>query len=402
MLVTIRQTEASGRNLFEVVADDRVIYRAETPWAALSLPFDAENLRKLVFSDAEGNDIFHTDYNLVENLIQSATELKSLFGKSTRVAEYMIVDRDNVQRGSFYARIDGVATSQYVISYDGRIYDCYSIALGKIYVVSVYDGDRQIAQLTKPLDTWNQLDIYYLHLVDEYSALLPILSFFIIYLDACKFDRSGKYVKYSFEKVRAYSFNKNNGKYNADWIADTFGQDEAAHLNSLLERKYGKGTARLSKPAKHALIALVTAAVIILAGIVGFAIYITATPKIAINADEFTRILTEQGCDVTPLDSTGDYTSIASVSDELYIQFIAFDSNASAQAFYDSTRGAYESGISGGHSEYSSSRANSDKYTLISGGNCYVVSRIDNTVVLCTSPESDKDRLDKLMSLLGY
>ena len=62
MLVTIRQTEASGRNLFEVVADDRVIYRAETPWAALSLPFDAENLRKLVFSDAEGNDIFHTDY----------------------------------------------------------------------------------------------------------------------------------------------------------------------------------------------------------------------------------------------------------------------------------------------------------------------------------------------------
>ncbi len=62
MFATIRQTRADERNLFQVESEESgILYRAETPWSGLNLPFDAENLRKLVFTDDGGKEMFHTE-----------------------------------------------------------------------------------------------------------------------------------------------------------------------------------------------------------------------------------------------------------------------------------------------------------------------------------------------------
>ena len=406
MFVTIRQTEASGRNLFEVASDDNILYLAETPWSALNLPFDAENLRKLIFRDAHGNEIFHTEYNILDNTLQSVTQLKSLVGASTKLAEYQVVDRDCITRGSFYTQVDGIITSQLSISYDDKIYDCYDIALGKIYVVSIYDGNQQIAQLTKPLDTWNQLDIYYLYLLDEYTDLLPVLSFFTIYQDARQFDRAGNFMKYSTEKSRAYSFDTNNDKYNANWIADMFGQSAADQLNSLLNEKYGKNlpNAHLPKKVKHVLTAAISVAVIAVMIVVGVILYVVLNPKTAISSGDFANIMQADGFTVTALDeqSLDGYRAFAAADGTLNIQFAEFQSDESAENFYQIIRDDYAKNVNGPRSENSLSLSNTDKYTLTSGGTYYVVSRIDSTIVYCTAPETEKDAVDATFDMLGY
>ena len=50
-----------------------------------------------------------------------------------------------------------------------------------VYKRQIYDGDQQIAQITKPLTVVDNLDIYFLHIKDEYAPMIPLLSFFVVY-----------------------------------------------------------------------------------------------------------------------------------------------------------------------------------------------------------------------------
>ena len=84
MFVTIRQTQANGSHLFQVEGEDRVLFRAQTPWADVQLPFQMEHLRRLSFTDADGNEVFHTAYNVLENTLQSVSRYKYLFGSATK------------------------------------------------------------------------------------------------------------------------------------------------------------------------------------------------------------------------------------------------------------------------------------------------------------------------------
>ena len=245
MFATIRQTRADERNLFQVESEESgILYRAETPWSGLNLPFDAENLRKLVFTDDGGKEMFHTEYDIVRNTVNSLLKYRYLAGKSVRLSEYRVTGSDGAELGAFYTRIDGALTSQMVISFGGRLYDCYHYALGRIYVISIFDRGRQIAQITKPLDTWNQLDVYYLHLIDSCRDMLPVLSFFTVWVDAARFDGAGRFARYSYQKSRVRTFNRNNDKYDPDWIAKTFGNEAAEQLDFLLETHPEKDSPR--------------------------------------------------------------------------------------------------------------------------------------------------------------
>ena len=253
MFATIRQTRADERNLFQVESEESgILYRAETPWSGLNLPFDAENLRKLVFTDDGGKEMFHTEYDIVRNTVNSLLKYRYLAGKSVRLSEYRVTGSDGAELGAFYTRIDGALTSQMVISFGGRLYDCYHYALGRIYVISIFDRGRQIAQITKPLDTWNQLDVYYLHLIDSCRDMLPVLSFFTVWVDAARFDGAGRFARYSYQKSRVRTFNRNNDKYDPDWIAKTFGNEAAEQLDFLLETHPEKDSPGARIPEKAA------------------------------------------------------------------------------------------------------------------------------------------------------
>lgn len=102
MLVTIRQTKSSGQNLFHVEEQGQLLFQAQTPWADLRLPLEAEKMRRLTFSDAQGQPLYHTSYQLLDNVLRSLTKYKFLLGTSAKVEEYQVLDETGQQQGSFY------------------------------------------------------------------------------------------------------------------------------------------------------------------------------------------------------------------------------------------------------------------------------------------------------------
>ena len=411
MLITIRQTQANGKNLFQVEQEGRVLYRARTPWADIQIPFQVENLRELTFTDADGNEVFHTAYNLLENAVHTATKYKYIFGATAKLGEYQVVDGDGTVYGSFYTQIDAPFTTQMTIDCRDRAYDCYARALGKIYVISVFEGERQIAQITKPLDVWDRLDIFYLHLDDGYGDLLPILSFFTIYVDAQKFNRPGQITVDAVEKNWSYSFDRNNERYDPDWVRRTFGQGEADRLNQLLETHPEKPAADpvRTKRNRRLIIGIVAAVglmLVVCAVVLALVWQLLLRPRTPLSPEEFTARMSEYGYTVSegvPSGVEDSWELCYEVRGEDYsLEYLVFPTDTSAEQFFLQTKALLSGRRPGTYMETSSDLINSQKYTLTSSGSYSVISRIDATVILCAAPEQEKDTIKDLLKELGY
>lgn len=408
MFVTIRQTQANGSHLFQVEGEDQVLFRAQTPWADVRLPFQMEHLRRLSFTDADGNEVFHTAYNVLENTLQSVSRYKYLFGSATKLGEYQVVGRDGAVYGSFYTQIDGAFTKQMTIDYREHIYDCYARALGRIYVISVFDGERQIAQITKPLDTWNRLDVFYLHLEDGCRDMLPILSFFTIYVDARQFNRPGRYSTCEVEKSWSYTFDRNNRKYDPNWIRRTFGPAAADQLNQLLSARPEQSAAELElgRKMKRRLIGILAALGV---GVVVCAIVLLLPlfqGKTALVPGDFAVQMSEYGYTVTaeaPPELEGGWELAFQARSQAYsIWYLSYPTEQEARQAFSSLEDQFVQNRGSSYSEVHSNLLNSAEYALTSGGTYSVVSRIDNTLVLCTTSVEHKGAVKEIFQELGY
>lgn len=408
MFITIRQTQANGKNLFQVESEGRILYRARTPWADIRAPFQLENLREMTFTDAEGNVVFHTAYNVLENTVHTATKYKYLFGASSKLGEYQVVDGDGTVRGAFYTQIDAPFTTQMTIDCGERTYACYGRALGKIYVISVFEGARQVAQITKPLDVWNRLDIYYLHLDDGYRSLLPILSFFTVYVDARRFDRPGQITAASVEKNWSYTFDQNNDRYDPDWIRRTFGQGAADHLDYLLHKHPERPPADPERARKHRrlVIGIVAAVVVIILIAVAAMAWLLFRPKTALQPEDFAAQMDGYGYTVTegtPEGLGSGWELAYEAEKEGYsLWYLSFPTAEAAERFFARAKNQMMAERTGSYLQTSTNLLNSQRYSLTSGGIYSAVSRIDGTVILCTVPEENKDAVKKTLSDLGY
>lgn len=407
MFITIRQTQANGKHLFQVESEGRVLYRARTPWADIRAPFQLENLREMTFTDAEGSEVFHAAYNILENTVHGATKYKYLFGASSKLGEYQVVDGDGQVCGAFYTQIDAPFTTQMTIDCGERAYDCYARALGKIYVISVFDGARQIAQITKPLDVWDQLDIFYLHLDDGYGDLLPILSFFTVYVDARQFNRPGQVTAASVEKNWSYSFDQNNDRYDPDWVRRTFGQGAADHLDYLLHKHPERPPADPEQARKHRRLVIgIVAAVAVIVLIAVAAMAWLLRPKTALQAEDFAAQMDGYGYTVTEgtPEGLGSGWELAYEAEkgEYSLWYLSFPTAEAAERFFARTKNQMMAERTGSYLQTSTDLLNSQRYSLTSGGIYSAVSRIDGTVILCTVSEEDKDAVKKTLSDLGY
>lgn len=411
MLITIRQTQANGKNLFQVEREGSVLYRARTPWLDIQAPFQAENMREMTFTDVGGNEIFHTVYNLLENAAHTATRYKYLFGATSKLGEYQVVDGDGTVLGSFCTQIDAPFTTRMTIDCGERAYDCYARAMGKIYVISVFDGARQIAQITKPLDVWDRLDVFYLHLDDGYEDLLPILSFFTIYVDAQKFNRPGQITVGAVEKNWSYSFDRNNERYDPDWIARTFGQGEADRLNELLAAHPEKppedpARAKRNRRLIIGIAAAVGLVLVVCAAALALAWQLLLRPREPLSPEEFAARVSDYGYTVSegvPSGVDGSWELCYEASGEDHsLEYLVFPSETAAAQFFAETKALLAERQQGSYVRTSTDLINSQKYTLTSGGSYSVISRIDATVILCAAPEQEKDAIKALLKELGY
>lgn len=404
MLVTIRQTKSSGQNLFQVEERGQLLFQAQTPWADLRLPLEAENMRRLTFSDAQGRPLYHTSYRLLDNVLHSLTKYKFLLGASAQVEEYEILDEAGRQQGSFYTQIDGIFTSQLTICYGEEQYDCYPRFIGKIYVVSIFQEGRQIAQITKPLDTWDLLDIYYLHLLENCRHLLPILSFFTIYIDAVSFTQPGRAAKYSMEKRRAYSFNKNNDKYDPHWIAQAFGPEAQEELDRLLREhpeKNPQNAAGFKRAWKWAAIIAGSLLLLSAGAIWAFFTFFSPTPLLP---QEFAQQMEEEGYLLSQpiLTYTGTEEAWEASKYGCYVQFFSFSEEGQARSAFVLLQSNWDKAEGTIQSRSSSSSQHTQRESFVYEDIFYVYSRIENTLLLSAAPLSQKDLLQDTVKDLGY
>ncbi len=249
MLVTIQQTKSSFENLFEVSANGQVLFNAKAPWMKVSVPFNIDLVRKLTFTDRAGETLYHTRYSIIDNTLEEAIPFKYLITKEQRFGQFEIIGKDG-REGTFYTMQNGMFERKFCIEHMGKVYFGYSIDKGRNNIVSIYDNDTQIAQITKPLTVIENLDIYYLHIKDTFESMIPLLAFFTIYYDFRKYNHSGEFTKNSVEISVNYSYDKNNSKYDPDWIAQEFGQEAADELENALEKIRERGSAQAKKIAK--------------------------------------------------------------------------------------------------------------------------------------------------------
>lgn len=404
MLVIIRQTKSRGQNLFQVEEQGQLLFQAQTPWADLRLPLEAENMRRLTFSDAQGQPLYHTSYQLLDNALRSLTKYKFLLGASAQVEEYEILDEAGEQQGSFYTQIDGLLTSQLTICYGEEQYDCYPRFMGKIYVVSIFRDGRQIAQITKPLDTWDLLDIYYLHLLENCRHLLPILSFFTIYIDALSFAQPGRAAKYSVEKRRAYSFNKNNDKYDPHWIAQAFGPEAQEELDHLLREhpeKNPQNAAGFKRAWKWAAIIAGSLLLLSAGAIWAFFTFFSPTPLLP---QEFAQQMEEEGYLLSQpiLTYTGTEEAWEASRDGCYVRFFSFSLEDQARSAFVLLQSNWDKAEGTIQSRSSSSSQHTQRESFVYKDIFYVYSRIENTLLLSAAPLSQKELLQDTVKDLGY
>lgn len=228
----------------------------------LSLPFNAENLRELTFSNPAREIIYTTRYKFIDNLVEESIPFKYLLTKGQRFGQFDIIGKDGSE-GSFYAMLNGLFDSKFCIECMGKAYLGYSLDKGRNNYVSIYDGEKQIAQITKPLTVVDNLDIYFLHIKDEYASILPVLSFFTVYYDYRKYNYSGELTRNTVQISKSYTYGKNNGKYNPNWITKEFGQQAADELEQELREIGERGSAQAKKIVK--LVGLIFLVLILLA-----------------------------------------------------------------------------------------------------------------------------------------
>ena len=241
MLININQIRTNGKNLFQVYINNYLTYYAETPWFDVKLPLGIENSRVLKFMDNNGQLVYRTKYNILENTLETAVPLKYLFTGEQRFMQMSILNQYNQICGSIYNKVNGLIDTKLCFSFNNELFIGHDVCSGKIRTISVFKGDLQVAQVTKPLSVKNNLDSYCIHLLDDYAYIADVISFFVIYFDYLYYRNSGQIVKEKTSFQMEYTYSKSNKFYNKFWIKEHFGDEEHARYTQMIEQNYIEG-----------------------------------------------------------------------------------------------------------------------------------------------------------------
>ena len=220
MMLTVEQVQSGFGSRFRIRSDQGTAYLAGTPWAGLSLPLAAERAQTCVLTSPSGALLYHTDYSFAENLA-SSIPLKRLFTKERKSQIYAVRDGADRSIGRFYRLTTGLLNTHYVVEFGGSLLDCYDVSRGRTRHIAVYLNGVQIAEIVKPLRVVNNLDLYYLFLLDSHRYLERILSFFTVVFDFQNYPRSGQLFRGTRTEIE-YTYSKNNKYYNKKWLSSHF------------------------------------------------------------------------------------------------------------------------------------------------------------------------------------
>lgn len=261
------------KNRFEIKMNNELKYLAGTPWMDISLPLNIENTRRCIITKTDGSICYTTSYDIIENFPNTAIPMKWAFTGEQKSNIFNIHDNANNICGKFYKLTNGLLDTKYVIEYKNYTLKSYDISVGKTRNISIYNEDCQIAEIIKPMRTYNNLDYYYLFLLDQYSDLEVILSFFTVFFDYQNYSSKGEIVGYKEEVSVRYTYSKNNKFYDKDWITNHFNKEEIDKIDNQIFEDRKNTTNSIKKQSKY-IILFITLVWLILLIVFGILYYI--------------------------------------------------------------------------------------------------------------------------------
>lgn len=225
-------------------------YLAGTPWMNIDVPLSIDKIRQCIITKEDESICYVTSYNIMENISNTAIPMKWVFTGEQKSLIFNIFDTENNICGKFYKLTNGFFDTKYVIEYGNYTLKSYDISVGKTRNISIYKDDFQIAEILKPLSVSDNLDCYYLFLLDKYSDLEIILSFFTVFFDYQNYSNNGQVVYNKKEVSISYTYDKNNKFYDKNWIENNFNKEEVDLINNQILENRKNTTNSIKKRAK--------------------------------------------------------------------------------------------------------------------------------------------------------
>ena len=216
------QVESEKKNSFEIKYNDTLKYKAKLPFISFNDPLNLEKLRMIKIYDLDGNVIYTTDYNYIENLKEEIIPMKFLVTGSQKFNQLVFTADTNIIK--IYYEEKEIWNNRYVIELNEKQYYCYSIEDGYIRHFPIYDGDKQIGEILKSNVIIDFKDNYCCYIKDGYESISDGVVALLLYFDRSEYS-SSYLINKSYNLTKRYSYNKTNKYYDKEWVKNNFGDE---------------------------------------------------------------------------------------------------------------------------------------------------------------------------------
>ena len=222
MIIKINRIGSDSKSKFEIEVNNEIRYSAE-------MSTTNSDYKSCQMFNADGSLCYVTSKN-------SKSNLGGIFSKNKKIRDYNIINSSNDICGNFYQIKKGFLSIHYVIENENNMLDCYDVSVGKAQAISIYQGDKQIAEIIKPLRASDDISYFYIFLLDEYKNFEKIISFFAIFFEYDKHHNTSDDTSY-YDPNFEYTYSKNNKYYDKNWIQNNFNSEEVDLIYSQIIKK---------------------------------------------------------------------------------------------------------------------------------------------------------------------
>lgn len=230
MILDVKQTKSYKNNEFDILKDGQVIYRATASWFKI-MELDSKN--KVILTDPDGNTLFHTKYSVVDHFFEYSLPFKYWRTGQRKFCVYQIMDASEHFTAVFYTVERRLYDVRLCISFGDRVIYGYRKCIGLRDMVSFYENDVQIGQLTHYSIVVDNLDQYYVHFLPEYDDLQPLIAMYAVFYDFLYHNHNLAYKKGRTVSMYSNAHTVHDDKYHEDFIRTHFGEQEAQRLDTL-------------------------------------------------------------------------------------------------------------------------------------------------------------------------
>ncbi len=230
MYFEVQQTKSGIKKLFDIRWNGQIIYKAETSWERRNVV----SARKIEMFNSYGQKMLEAQYHLLDNTVASALPFKYLVTGEQKFSQFSIVDSVGNLLGAFYMEANGLLDQKIYLQYGDRFLVGYRRCMTTKEAISFYENDIQVGQITKSTVTMNNLDYYMVHFVQGYEDWIHVIAFGTVYCDFLYHDHTNEHYK-GVRVQRKNSYDHNADKFNENFIAYYFGQQEAQRVDYIAQ-----------------------------------------------------------------------------------------------------------------------------------------------------------------------